>query len=121
MSGKGTVPLDVLAAGTDLGRRLARLERRMGLHGIETHVGMARDGVIHVGAGMVCRRCPPPEFYTVVATLNPRLAIVEDSRPPVEVSAEDLAQREAAAGYRPLPPRTYASPVAREPEPRTTE
>jgi len=52
--------LATLAAGSDLGRRLARLERRRGVHAPKLHLEIcARTGVIRVVAGLApCPTCP---------------------------------------------------------------
>jgi len=55
---KGT--LETLVAGTDLGRRLARLERRRGVHAPKLHLEIcARTGAIRIVSGLApCPTCP---------------------------------------------------------------
>jgi hypothetical protein len=57
---KTEVPLETLTAGTDLGRRLARLERKVGVRGPRLHLEVSdRTGVIRIVAGPApCPQCP---------------------------------------------------------------
>lgn len=73
------MPLGELARGSDLGRRLAKLEDKLGGRA-QVHWALTRDGEMHCRQGRVCALCPPREYRQVTLTPNGYMALVTDSR-----------------------------------------
>jgi len=111
--------LGELAAGTDLGRRLSRLERRMGLAGAKIHWAHTADGFWHVMNRAACPICPPPP-YRRVSLIGPT-AFVGDTRAPGKVPAAETAEREewlATAKELNITGRIGKHPPAPDPQPQ---
>jgi hypothetical protein len=102
-------PLSELARGTDFGRRLARVEEQIGIGRPKWHLGLTRDGLVHIGAGPFCRQLCPPVDHRTVERVNAYTTIVNDTRPAVILDAEAMAERKQRLGYQPLPPLSPAS------------
>jgi hypothetical protein len=92
MSDKDT--LVELAAGTDLGRRVARLERRTGIGAVKVHWATTADGFFHAQPRGPCYICPPIQYRRVSITASGTLALVTDTRTAAQVPAAETAERE---------------------------
>jgi hypothetical protein len=110
-----------LAAGTDLGRRLSRLERRLGLGAARLHWATSSDGFFHAQPGGPCYICPPLQYRRVSMVANGILAIVTDTRAPGKVPAAETAEREdvlEAAKELGITGRIWKHPPAPIPQPQ---
>jgi hypothetical protein len=92
MSDKDT--LVDLVGGTDLGRRLSRLERRLGVGTAKVHWATSADGFFHAQPGAQCYICPPIQYRRVSIAANGILAFVTDTRAAAQVPAAETAVRE---------------------------